>query len=58
MHWANDGDEACSIVAGIAHADGFAEVVKVKSIATDEIQLNEAPRGSRGCARSRPTWPS
>ncbi len=41
MHWARDGDEACSIVAGIAHAGGFSEVVKVKSIATDEIQLNE-----------------
>ena len=41
VHWARDGDEACSIVAGIAHAGGFSEAVKVKSIVTDEIRLNE-----------------
>ena len=42
VHWANDGTEACSIVAGIARSHGVSEVVKVKSIATDEIRLNEA----------------
>ncbi|HEV2874843.1 MAG TPA: LUD domain-containing protein [Thermoleophilaceae bacterium] len=42
VHWASDGDEACSIVAGIARSHGVDEVVKVKSIATDEIKLNEA----------------
>jgi L-lactate dehydrogenase complex protein LldF len=42
VHWANDGAEACSLVAGIARAAGVDEVVKVKSIATDEIKLNEA----------------
>jgi iron-sulfur cluster protein len=42
VHWANDGTEACSIVAGVARAHGVDEVVKVKSIATDEIKLNEA----------------
>ncbi|MEA2331267.1 MAG: L-lactate dehydrogenase complex protein LldF [Thermoleophilaceae bacterium] len=42
VHWANDGDEACAIVAGIARTHGVDEVVKVKSIATDEIKLNEA----------------
>ena len=42
VHWAKDGDEACSIVAAIARAHGVDEVVKVKSIATDEISLNEA----------------
>ena len=42
VHWANDGDEACAIVAGIARSHGASEVVKVKSIATDEIKLNEA----------------
>jgi L-lactate dehydrogenase complex protein LldF len=42
VHWASDGDEACSIVAAIAHGAGVSEVVKVKSIATDEIKLNEA----------------
>ena len=41
VHWAKDGTEACSIVAGIARAHSLDEVVKVKSIATDEIGLNE-----------------
>jgi len=41
VHWANDGNEGCSIVAGIAQSHGLSEVVKVKSIATDEIKLNE-----------------
>jgi L-lactate dehydrogenase complex protein LldF len=41
VHWANDGSEACSIVAEIARSHGVDEVVKVKSIATDEIGLNE-----------------
>jgi L-lactate dehydrogenase complex protein LldF len=42
VHWANDGNEGCSIVASIARSHGVDEVVKVKSIATDEIKLNEA----------------
>jgi iron-sulfur cluster protein len=42
VHWANDGNEACSIVASLARSAGVSEVVKVKSIATDEIKLNEA----------------
>jgi len=41
VHWAKDGDEACSIVAAVARSHGVDEVVKVKSIATDEISLNE-----------------
>jgi L-lactate dehydrogenase complex protein LldF len=41
VHWASDGAEACSIVASIAQSHGVDEVVKVKSIATDEIGLNE-----------------
>ena len=41
VHWANDGNEGCSIVADIARSHGVYEVVKVKSIATDEIKLNE-----------------
>ena len=40
VHWAKDGNEACSIVASIARSHGVDEVVKVKSIATDEIDLN------------------
>jgi hypothetical protein len=41
VHWAKDGGEACSIVAEIARGHSLDEVVKVKSIATDEIGLNE-----------------
>jgi L-lactate dehydrogenase complex protein LldF len=41
VHWAKDGSEACSIVAAIARSHSLDEVVKVKSIATDEIGLNE-----------------
>ena len=42
VHWARDGAEANRIVCGIARDQGVDEVVKVKSIATDEIKLNEA----------------
>jgi iron-sulfur cluster protein len=42
VHWAKDGAEGCRIVAEIARSQGVDEVVKVKSIATDEIKLNEA----------------
>ena len=41
VHWARDADEANRIVAGIAKEKGADEVVKVKSIATDETKLNE-----------------
>jgi iron-sulfur cluster protein len=46
VHWATDGAEACAIVAAIARTHGVDEVVKVKSIATDEIKLNEALAGA------------
>ncbi len=42
VHWARDAAEANAIVAGIAHAHGFREAVKVKSLATDEIGLDDA----------------
>jgi L-lactate dehydrogenase complex protein LldF len=42
VHWARDGAEANAIVAGIARDHGASEVIKVKSLATDEIGLNEA----------------
>jgi L-lactate dehydrogenase complex protein LldF len=42
VHWARDGAEANAIIAGIAKAHGADEVIKVKSLATDEIGLNEA----------------
>ena len=44
VHWARDAAEANSIVAGIVHRVGAREVVKVKSMATQEIELNEALR--------------
>ena len=42
VHWARDAREACAVVAGIAKGHGVDEVVKVKSMATQEINLNEA----------------
>jgi len=42
VHWARDGAEANAIVASIARDQGTDEVIKVKSLATDEIGLNEA----------------
>ena len=41
VHWARDGAEATAIVASIAEGKGAREVIKVKSLATDEIDLNE-----------------
>ena len=42
VHWARDGEEANAIIASIAQRHGADEVIKVKSLATDEIGLNEA----------------
>jgi iron-sulfur cluster protein len=42
VHWARDAAEACAIVAAVARDHGVDEVVKVKSMATQEIGLNEA----------------
>src|SRR5918993_1983835 len=42
VHWARDGAEANAIVAGIARGRGASEVIKVKSLTTDEIGMNEA----------------
>ncbi|WP_405782962.1 LutB/LldF family L-lactate oxidation iron-sulfur protein [Streptomyces sp. NBC_00859] len=42
VHWAADADEANRIVAALVKATGEREVVKVKSMATQEIGLNEA----------------
>ncbi|WP_435199716.1 lactate utilization protein B [Janibacter sp. GS2] len=42
VHWARTDTEACAIVADIAKGHGVEEVVKVKSMATQEIGLNEA----------------
>ncbi|MEU1726453.1 lactate utilization protein B [Nonomuraea sp. NPDC005692] len=42
VHWARDADEANRIVGDLVAATGETEVVKVKSMATQEIGLNEA----------------
>ena len=42
VHWARDANDANRIVTELVQATGETEVVKVKSIATQEIGLNEA----------------
>jgi L-lactate dehydrogenase complex protein LldF len=42
VHWAADAAEANRIVTALVQATGEREVVKVKSMATQEIGLNEA----------------
>src|SRR3954452_914828 len=42
VHWARDGAEANAILTGIVRSHGATEVVKVKSLASDEIEMNEA----------------
>ncbi len=42
VHWARDALEANEIVTGLVRSTGEREVVKVKSLTTDEIRLNEA----------------
>ena len=42
VHWAADAEEANRIVTSLVKATGAEEVVKVKSMATQEIGLNEA----------------
>ncbi|WP_029112964.1 LutB/LldF family L-lactate oxidation iron-sulfur protein [Mycobacterium sp. URHB0044] len=41
VHWARDADEANRIITGLIRDAGADEVVKVKSMATQEIGLNE-----------------
>jgi len=42
VHWARDAAEANAVVAGLVRQAGADRVVKVKSMATQEIGLNEA----------------
>ena len=42
VHWARDAAEANAVVTEIVHAEGVDEIVKVKSLTTDEIGLNDA----------------
>jgi L-lactate dehydrogenase complex protein LldF len=40
VHWARDGEEAKRIVTSLVKASGSPEVIKVKSMTTEEIHLN------------------
>ena len=42
VHWAQDAESARQIVLGIARSHGVRQAVKAKSMATEEIALNEA----------------
>jgi L-lactate dehydrogenase complex protein LldF len=42
VHWARDAAEANAVVVEVARAHGADEVVKVKSLTTDEMKLNAA----------------
>jgi L-lactate dehydrogenase complex protein LldF len=42
VHWARDAEEARRIVVELAKASGSDEVIKIKSMTTEEIQLNRA----------------
>jgi L-lactate dehydrogenase complex protein LldF len=42
VHWARDAREANQVVTDLIRATGSSEAVKVKSLATDEIGLNDA----------------
>jgi len=42
VHWARDAEECNRIVADVVKAHGQTEVVKVKSLTTDETRLNAA----------------
>lgn len=42
VHWARDAEEANQIITGLVKKQQVKEAVKVKSITTDEIKLNEA----------------
>jgi L-lactate dehydrogenase complex protein LldF len=42
VHWARDAEEARRIVVDLVKASGSDEVIKIKSMTTEEIQLNSA----------------
>jgi L-lactate dehydrogenase complex protein LldF len=42
VHWANDADEANRIIIDIVKSRGHNEVIKVKTMTSDETQLNPA----------------
>ncbi|HEY6249886.1 MAG TPA: LutB/LldF family L-lactate oxidation iron-sulfur protein [Candidatus Angelobacter sp.] len=40
VHWANDADEARQIIRGLVEQHGGKEVIKVKTMTSEEIELN------------------
>jgi L-lactate dehydrogenase complex protein LldF len=46
VHWARDAEEARRIVVNLVKASGSDEVIKIKSMTTEEIQLNYALEAS------------
>jgi L-lactate dehydrogenase complex protein LldF len=46
VHWAKDAEEARRIVVELVKASGSDEVIKIKSMTTEEIQLNKALEGA------------
>jgi L-lactate dehydrogenase complex protein LldF len=42
VHWARDAEEARRIIVELVKASGSSEVIKIKSMTTEEIQLNSA----------------
>jgi L-lactate dehydrogenase complex protein LldF len=42
VHWATDAEDARRILVGLVKAAGATEVIKIKSMTTEEIQLNSA----------------
>jgi len=42
VHWATDAREACALVLGLARNCGAHQVVKAKSMVSEEIELNHA----------------
>jgi L-lactate dehydrogenase complex protein LldF len=42
VHWAKDAEEARQIIVRLVKASGSNEVIKIKSMTTEEIQLNTA----------------
>ncbi len=42
VHWARNAEEARQIIVGLVKASGGDEVIKIKSMTTEEIQLNTA----------------
>ncbi|HZY63415.1 MAG TPA: LutB/LldF family L-lactate oxidation iron-sulfur protein [Edaphobacter sp.] len=42
VHWARDAEEARQLVTSLVKASGSQEVIKIKSMTTEEIHLNDA----------------